>query len=146
MLIVVTEDDRLLLHHRDDIPDILHPDCWAGFGGALGEGETVHEALRREMREETGLEVHEPVELCREIDREGNSDRVHLFYVHGGIDIENIDLNEGAGVGVFTMRQALDLKLSPFVRRAIEGHLLPRLARNPTSVSSSRIARHRSDG
>ncbi len=56
----VTDDGRLLLHHRDDKPGIAHPSCWAGFGGAVEEGESVEEALRREVLEETGLVIEEP--------------------------------------------------------------------------------------
>jgi ADP-ribose pyrophosphatase YjhB (NUDIX family) len=43
MLLIVTDDGRLLLHHRDDKPGIAHPGCWAGFGGAVEEGESVEE-------------------------------------------------------------------------------------------------------
>lgn len=127
MLLVVTDDDRLLLHHRDDKPTILHPDCWAGFGGAVERGETLEEALRREVHEETGLHLTDAVFLGEEIDMEGDSDRVHLFVTRGGIDTDDIELNEGAGVGVFTFSEATNLKLTPFVRRAIEDHLLPHL-------------------
>ena len=38
MLLIVTEDGGLLLHHRDDKPGIPNPDCWAGFGGAVEDG------------------------------------------------------------------------------------------------------------
>jgi hypothetical protein len=28
MLLIVTEDGGLLMHHRDDKPEIANPDCW----------------------------------------------------------------------------------------------------------------------
>lgn len=123
MLLVVTNDRRLLLHHRDDIPGIAHPGCWAGFGGAVEEGETVGQALRREVQEETGVDITDPVFLCEEVDYEGDGSLVSLFYVFGGIEMSDIDLREGEGVGVFSLDELLDLSLSPFVRRAIDTHL-----------------------
>jgi 8-oxo-dGTP pyrophosphatase MutT (NUDIX family) len=125
MLLIVTEDGGLLLHHRDDKPEIPNPDCWAGFGGAVEEGETIEEAVLREVREETGLQIVDPIFLTEAVDHEGDGRTVSLFYIIGEVRPEDIDLNEGAGVGVHRIGDLPDLKMTPFVRRAIYAHLLP---------------------
>ncbi len=51
--LIVDEQNRLLLLHRSD------NDCWGPPGGAVELGEVVETAARREVREETGLEVGE---------------------------------------------------------------------------------------
>ena len=49
-------DGRLLLvHRRPDRAD--HPDTWDLPGGHVEPGETPEQALRREVREELGVEV-----------------------------------------------------------------------------------------
>lgn len=48
---LIIDDKRILLAHRRAI------DWWNLPGGAVDPGETVTEGLRREVREETGLEV-----------------------------------------------------------------------------------------
>jgi len=53
---VIFADDRVLLQRRDDTGR------WGLPGGAVEPGESVRQALLREVREETGLEV-EPVRL-----------------------------------------------------------------------------------
>ena len=50
--IIVLEDGRYLLQHRDDIPQIWYPDHWGCFGGAVDEGEDPITALKRELHEE----------------------------------------------------------------------------------------------
>jgi ADP-ribose pyrophosphatase YjhB (NUDIX family) len=124
MLLIVTPGG-LLLHHRDDKPGIAHPDCWAGFGGAVEDGETVREALLREVREETGLIIENPVFLADAIDHEGDGRLVSLFYVTGDYRPADIDLQEGAGIAVHRAADLPGLKVTPFVRRAIESQLLP---------------------
>jgi 8-oxo-dGTP diphosphatase len=125
MLLIVTDDGRLLLHHRDDKPGIAHPGCWAGFGGAVEEGESVEEALRREVLEETGLVIEEPRLLTEAVDVEGGGRLVSLFYVRGSFKPEQIELHEGAGVGVHSLDEIDNLNVTPFVRRAINSHLAP---------------------
>jgi 8-oxo-dGTP pyrophosphatase MutT (NUDIX family) len=127
MLLIVT-DSGLLLHLRDDKPGLPHPGCWAGFGGAVEEGETTEQALHREVLEETGLEITGATFLTSETDHEGDGREVSLFYVAGGYRPEDIDLREGAGVAVHPLEDLPGLKMSPFVRRAIRSHLLPVLA------------------
>jgi len=125
MLLIVTEDGKLLLHHRDDKPGIAHPGCWAGFGGAVEEGESIEEALRCEVLEETGLVIEEPRLLTEAVDVEGGGRLISLFYVMGGISPEQIELQEGAGVGVHSLDELEHLQVTPFVRRAITSHLAP---------------------
>ena len=48
---LIFDEGHILLGHRRDI------DWWNLPGGGMEAGETVDEALRREVREETGLEV-----------------------------------------------------------------------------------------
>jgi 8-oxo-dGTP pyrophosphatase MutT (NUDIX family) len=43
---------RILLAHRSDSVDM--PRHWGGFGGAIDEGETAEECVRREIEEEAG--------------------------------------------------------------------------------------------
>jgi 8-oxo-dGTP pyrophosphatase MutT (NUDIX family) len=49
--VVLDEEERVLLHRRTD------SDLWALPGGGIEVGESVIEALVREVKEETGLDV-----------------------------------------------------------------------------------------
>jgi 8-oxo-dGTP diphosphatase len=130
MLLIVTDDRKLLLHHRDDMPGIPHPGCWSGFGGAVEDGESAEEALQREVLEETGIRVQHPVFLTEALDSEGDSRLVSLFYIVGGVWPADIDLQEGAGVGVHSIGDLDRLLVAPFVYRAIRSHLVPALSQH----------------
>jgi hypothetical protein len=71
--------------------------------------------------------ITEPRLLTEAVDVEGGGRLVSLFYVRGGISPEQIDLHEGAGVGVHSLDDLEDLEVTPFVRRAITSHLTPLL-------------------
>lgn len=128
MVLLVALDGRLLLHHRDDKPGVLHPGCWAGFGGTVEPGESVEAAAKREVLEETGLAIATPTFLCDLEDKEGRGDMVSLFFIRGSFDPEDVMLSEGQGVGLFHIEDLDTLRVTPFVWRAITEHLVARLS------------------
>ena len=62
---VIVDAGKVLLVRRAKEPSIGQ---WSIPGGAVETGETLREALRREIREETGLAV-EPCEILEVLDR-----------------------------------------------------------------------------
>ena len=59
VLCLVYRDDEILLQNR------IKKD-WQGYtlpGGHVEQGESITEAVKREMKEETGLDIYEP-KLC----------------------------------------------------------------------------------
>lgn len=78
--LVVDERNRLLLLKRSD------SGCWGPPGGAVELGEAVEEAARREVREETGLELGE-------LSLFGIFSGAELFYRYpNGDEVHNISI------------------------------------------------------
>ena len=50
--VVVMQGDMVLLTQREDF------ECWCNPGGAIDKGEAIDVAAIREVREETGIDVH----------------------------------------------------------------------------------------
>lgn len=75
---VVVQDNRVLLVQRGTEP---LKGQWSIPGGLIDVGETLREAVIREVKEETGLDV-EPLELVELLDRIHRQDgRVRYHYV-----------------------------------------------------------------
>jgi 8-oxo-dGTP pyrophosphatase MutT (NUDIX family) len=56
-VILVDVLGRVLMQLRDDDPSIMFPGHWGLTGGASLEGESPEETARREVREETGIDL-----------------------------------------------------------------------------------------
>lgn len=59
VIITVRARDKFLLVQRG-LEDKILPGKWQNPGGKVRLGETVEEALRRELKEETGITIEEP--------------------------------------------------------------------------------------
>lgn len=59
--VIVNTDDKILLLKRADVEKIWMPNKWALVGGGIEKGESPEEAIKREIMEETQLEVEKLV-------------------------------------------------------------------------------------
>lgn len=55
--LIFSKDGKLLMGKKDPVKGGVYPDCWHIPGGGVEEGETLEEALRREVLEEIGLDI-----------------------------------------------------------------------------------------
>jgi 8-oxo-dGTP diphosphatase len=94
---------QILLQQRDNKPGLPFAGYWTTFGGAIEDGETPDEAMRRELLEEIELEL--PLKLWKVFEHlQRNGQLVVEQYVYvGWIDraAEDIKLNEGQALGYF---------------------------------------------
>ena len=78
---VILDGDRAFVQRRS-LEQPLFPGCWDIAGGHVEDGETVVDALRREIREETGWELRRVLrkvtEMCWEA---GGRRRLELDYM-----------------------------------------------------------------
>jgi 8-oxo-dGTP pyrophosphatase MutT (NUDIX family) len=89
---ILYRQGKFLLQLRDNIPEIIHPGCWALFGGHLEAGETPEQGLKRELLEEIGY-APSVVNLFGKYPRPG----VIRYVYHGEltVDIDALVLGEG---------------------------------------------------
>ena len=59
-LCYVRHDGRTLMLHRNKKPNDIHAGKWNGLGGKFEAGESPEDCVRREVREESGLEIKDP--------------------------------------------------------------------------------------
>ena len=98
-MIFLNDADQVLLFQRDDKPTIPFPNCWDILGGHVEEGETPAETIIREIEEEIGLKLHNPV-LFKVFDM---ADRIeNTFWQRANLNIATQRLNEGQRLKWFT--------------------------------------------
>lgn len=118
--IIVLEDGRYLLQHRDDIPQIWYPDHWGCFGGAVDEGEDPITALKRELHEEIEFRPREIAYFSRfdfDLAELGMDRYYRIYYVTPMTSAEHdrLVLHEGRDVKAFSGEAVLqELRMTPY--------------------------------
>jgi 8-oxo-dGTP diphosphatase len=117
--LIVADDGRLLLQHRDDKPGLPGSGMWGLFGGHIEKGERAEEAFLREMQEELAWRPrHFEHYVTREVRREGWNAISHTFAAHLDVPFESLTQHEGQGMGLFPP-DALHADTLPLVRTLI---------------------------
>lgn len=125
--IIQPSEGRYLMQLRDPLEHIFFPGHWGLFGGAIEEGESDIEALRRELREELALEVAaENFSYFTRIDLDfafAGHGKIRRDFFHLRIDenlVPELKLGEGAELRVFTGKEILlEPRVTPYDRWAI---------------------------
>jgi 8-oxo-dGTP pyrophosphatase MutT (NUDIX family) len=129
--LLVLPDGRYIMQLRDPTPVIFYPDHWGCFGGAVDEGESPQDAMRRELREE--LEFELVPTAARQFTRFdfdfaplGERSKYRIYYEIAVSDAQcrRFELHEGRRVEAFHGRDLLvGQRVVPYDAFAVWMHL-----------------------
>lgn len=93
---------------RDDKPNIPNPNCWGLIGGGIEKGEEPIEALKREVKEEIGIELYDikkigVIEVPLTVKGKTKIMLGHTFLSYTDAEVKDIELKEGQRVEYFTL-------------------------------------------
>ncbi len=94
-IILLNDENHVLLQLRDNKPNIPYPNMWALPGGHIDQGETALECIRREIKEEMGLDLKE-IALFVAVERSYGTE--HTYWARSSFRAEEIVLAEGQRV------------------------------------------------
>lgn len=98
---------------------------WVIPGGHIELGETIDQTLIREAKEETNLDVVNPLFLCfiEFINGKEFHDKRHMIFFNYRVDATSDDVrlnDEAEEFGWFTKDETMKLKLNKYVKETIE--------------------------
>jgi 8-oxo-dGTP pyrophosphatase MutT (NUDIX family) len=108
--LIVLEDGRYLMQLRDQKPGIFYPGHWGLFGGGMDPGETVEQALARELEEELGLKGASGRYVTEFAFVFGRFGRVNRYYYEVRIDdaaLGGLVIHEGREMRAFAAPEIL---------------------------------------
>ena len=119
-LILENGEGRILLQLRDNRPDILFPNCWGTFGGALGPHETPAQAIMREIREELDYKLAD-FEYFGNFPDDGYD--VYMYYRRDPeIELSDLRVREGQQGQFFTLHEVRQLECAFNCREIMEAY------------------------
>ena len=118
--LLMDANGKLVVQKRDDKPGITNPGMVSLFGGTSHEGESPAETLRRELQEELELDINPDNILLQTVKHENGINVACSIYLIEGVDVDTLNLHEGAGFAVGTPEELLSRPVTAVTQQAIE--------------------------
>jgi mutator protein MutT len=112
LAVIVNNDNKILLLKRANEPKSWMPEKWALVGGGVEKGETPEQAVNREIKEETNLDIDK---FVKSFNIQRNPDSIEqIFACRYNGDPTDIQLNpEHTNYGWFDMAEMNYLDIVP---------------------------------
>lgn len=112
---------QFLFYLRDNKPGLSFAHHWDMFGGHVEEGETVEEALVREVKEELDwdLTAYQFFRIYHTYDEPVGPTEKHIFYAMIDVPEEELVLYEGERLQFFDPEELLDLRFSHIIGKIV---------------------------
>lgn len=123
--IISNNRGELLLHLRDDLPQIAWPGYWSLLGGGCDAGEHEVDAIHRELNEEAGLggQIDSLRRVCELRDELGSGQLITFFSAYWEGDETQLPLASGVKLQFFAPEFLDGLKIPFFMRDGINRYL-----------------------
>ncbi|MEM7374818.1 MAG: NUDIX domain-containing protein [Bacteroidota bacterium] len=123
-LLLQNPQGQFLFYLRDNKASIPYPHHWDMFGGHVEEGETVEEALVRELKEELDYELKEYsfFRVYRHEDEQTGQTEKYIFYTQIDIPENELVLYEGERLQFFEPEELKNLKFSHIIGQIVEDY------------------------
>jgi 8-oxo-dGTP diphosphatase len=115
IVLLVDRRGHILLQHRDAHAPRF-PNLWGFVGGAIEEGESSEEAARREVYEETGLTISEPLTPVQPFPWPNAGYRWYIFCAPTHACADDLILGEGQELRFVPPDDVFALDLHPAAR------------------------------
>jgi 8-oxo-dGTP diphosphatase len=128
-IVLINDEAKVLLQLRSSFEG-LYPNWWTLPGGKVEEGETSEQAIRREVKEELGLDLHS-CDLFETIVEKTEDETVErrIYWANISERVESLILGEGAVLEYFSSAEVSKLNVAFDLKPVIMNFLKTRVPR-----------------
>ena len=116
--------DKYLFVLRDNSQSVVNPNTWSLVGGRIKSNETPENALKREVKEESNINLNNikfiRKEICTMVYKQKHmKSNVYFFIADTDADLRQIKLTEGQKVAYYSLNKLLKLNVGNWLRHFI---------------------------